>query len=351
MGGVKRVDATILLFLLQDGLTNGAIYALLGFALVLLFTVTRIIFIPQGEFVAYGALTFAVLRNGGMPPTLHLLLVFGAVALVFDVWAHRATFSPAMIMRQLGQKIGVPLAVWAMVWALRDTPRPPAADLLLTVAIVAPMGPYLYRIAFEPLAGASILTLFIAAVAVHIALTALGLAFFGAEGMRAGPLFDASITLGPLPVTGQTLAVYASAVALIAALWAFFGYTIYGKALRATAVNRAGARLVGIGTALAGRIAFALAATIGAISGVLIVPVTTIYYDTGFIIGLKGFVAAVAAGLVSYPVAGLAALAVGIAEAFASFHASAYKEVIVFALVIPVLLVRSLGAHDDHEEE
>ena len=96
------MDSTILLFLLQDGLTNGAIYALLGFALVLLFTVTRIIFIPQGEFVAYGALTFAVLRSGGTPATLHLLLVFGAVALVFDVWAHRATFGLAMILRQLG---------------------------------------------------------------------------------------------------------------------------------------------------------------------------------------------------------------------------------------------------------
>jgi branched-chain amino acid transport system permease protein len=116
-------------------------------------------------------------------------------------------------------------------------------------------------------------------------------------------------------------------------------------------VNRTGASLVGIGTGLSGRIAFALAATIGAVSGVLIVPVTTIYYDTGFIIGLKGFVAAIVGGLVSYPLAGLAALAIGIAEAFASFYASAFKEIIVFALVLPVLLIRSLGARDDHEEE
>lgn len=345
------MDATIFAFLLQDGLTNGAIYALLGFALVLLFTVTRIIFIPQGEFVAYGALTYAVLRSGGTPATVRLLLVFGAVAFLFELWSRRANLtSPAVLRHALG-KIGLPLAVWALVAVLAGVERPPVADLLLTVIIIAPMGPFLYRIAFEPMAGASILALFIAAVAVHLAMTALGLAFFGAEGMRAAPLIDASLTLGPVPVTGQSLTVYAAAMLLIGALWFFFGATIYGKALRATAVNRTGASLVGIGAGLSGRIAFALAATIGAVSGVLIVPVTTIYYDTGFIIGLKGFVAAIVGGLVSYPLAGLAALAIGIAEALASFYASAFKEVIVFSLVVPVLLVRSLGAHDDHEEE
>ncbi|MDB5533906.1 MAG: branched-chain amino acid transporter permease, partial [Hyphomicrobiales bacterium] len=71
------MDATILLFLIQDGITNGAIYALLGIALVLVFTVTRVIFVPQGEFVAYGALTLAMLDTGKVPGTVGLLLVFG----------------------------------------------------------------------------------------------------------------------------------------------------------------------------------------------------------------------------------------------------------------------------------
>src|SRR3546814_11382624 len=75
---------------------------------------------------------------------------------------------------------------------------------------------------------------------------------------------------------------------------------------------------------------FTLAAAIGALSGMLIAPVTTVYYDTGFLIGLKGFVAAIFGGLISYPVAAGGALFVGILEAFSSFWASAYKEVIVF---------------------
>jgi ABC-type branched-subunit amino acid transport system permease subunit len=74
---------------------------------------------------------------------------------------------------------------------------------------------------------------------------------------------------------------------------------------------------------------------IGAISGILIVPITTLYYDTGFLIGLKGFVAAIIGGLVSYPLTAAAALLVGGVEAFSSFYASNYKEVIVFTLDHP----------------
>jgi branched-chain amino acid transport system permease protein len=126
---------------------------------------------------------------------------------------------------------------------------------------------------------------------------------------------------------------------------------LYGKALRATAVNRIGARLAGIRTSLSGQIAFLFASVIGALSGILIVPIATLYYDTGFLIGLKGFIAAIIGGLVSYPLTAAAAIVVGIVEAFSSFYASNFKEVIVFTLLIPVLLLRSLAAPAVEEEE
>ena len=93
-----------------------------------------------------------------------------------------------------------------------------------------------------------------------------------------------------------------------------------------------------------------MAAFIGALSGLLIGPTTTILYDSGFLIGLKGFVAAVIAGLASYPVALVVALGVGLVEAFSSFWASAFKEVIVFALILPALWLRSRHVTDDEEE-
>ena len=74
------MDLSIASILLLDGITNGAVYALLGLATVLVFTVTRVIFIPQGEFVAYGALTLAILQTGKVPGTVWLLLIMAAVA-------------------------------------------------------------------------------------------------------------------------------------------------------------------------------------------------------------------------------------------------------------------------------
>ena len=78
-----------MLFLIQDGITNGAIYALLGLALVLVFAVTRVILIPQGEFVTYGALSYAVLATGKVPGTAWLAVAMGAVAFGLDLFAAR----------------------------------------------------------------------------------------------------------------------------------------------------------------------------------------------------------------------------------------------------------------------
>jgi branched-chain amino acid transport system permease protein len=246
--------------------------------------------------------------------------------------------------RSLALNVILPLVILGIAILAAGRASDVYTNFVLSLVIVAPIGLYLYRIAYQPIAHASVLVLLIASVGVHLALQGLGLVFFGAEGLRAPPISDASFALGPIQVTGQNLAVYGITAVLIVGLWLFFGRTLYGKALRATAVNRLGARLVGIRTTLSGQIAFLLAAVIGAVSGILIVPMTTIYYDSGFLIGLKGFVAAIIGGLGSYPVTAIAALVVGIVESFSSFYASNYKEVIVFTLIIPVLLVRSLSA-------
>jgi branched-chain amino acid transport system permease protein len=152
-------------------------------------------------------------------------------------------------------------------------------------------------------------------------------------------------------ISVQSLLVIGTSAGLIVALAAFFGRTLYGKALRATAVNRAGARLCGISPDFAGALTFALGALMCAFCGVLIGPITTIYYDSGFLVSLKGFVGAIIGGLSSYPVAAAGALLVGLIESFSSFWASAFKEVIVFTLIIPVLLWRSLTTHHHEEEE
>ncbi len=340
-----------MLFLVQDGITNGAIYALLGLALVLVFAVTRVILIPQGEFVTYGALTYASLAAGQMPGTAKLALALGIGAFAFDLFEARKALHARLVVRSVIVNMVLPAFVLALTLYFATQKPPVAICIALSLVIVAMIGLYLYRIAFQPLAHTSVLVLLIASVGVHLALQGLGLLFFGAEGQRGPAVLSGAFTAGALRFTGQSITVYAITVAFIVGLWLFFGLTLYGKALRATAVNRLGARLAGIRTTLSGQIAFLLASVIGALSGIMIVPITTLYYDSGFLIGLKGFVAAIIGGLVSYPLTAVAALVVGIVEAFSSFYASNYKEVIVFMLLIPVLLLRSLAAPAVEEEK
>ena len=344
------MDFSIASILALDGVTNGAIYALLALATVLVFAVTRVIFIPQGEFVAFGALTLAAFQLGKVPGTVWFLLAMAVIAALIDLLhGLRHGERPARVAKGLLRTLAYPVVVSALaIWLAPKNP-PMLVQALLTVGLVTPFGPLLYRLAFSALADASVLVLLIVAVGVHFALTGLGLFFFGAEGFRNPPFWDVRFNLGPLAFTGQTLIIFAASLAGIVGLALFFERSLYGKALRATAVNRLGARLMGISSESAGRLTFTVAAFIGALSGLLIGPTTTVFYDSGFLIGLKGFVAAVFAGLASYPQALLGALAVGLLESFGSFWASAFKEVIVFTAILPVLLWRSFV--DRHHEE
>jgi len=354
--GTEELDFSIAAILIQDGMTSGAIYALLALALVLVFSVTRVIFIPQGELVAYSALTMAALQSNKVPLSAILLLALGILAFIQQaIGIIRSAQHATTSTRDLGiaaiKFLLLPAAVAGISYAFAATPMHPVLQILLTLAIVVPIGPLTYRLVYEPLREASILVLLITSVALHFVLTGLGLLMFGAEGARTDAISDTRFDLGGLSVSAQNIIVIAAALCLIVALYLYFERSLYGKALRATAANRLGARLVGIGTAQAGRLALTLAAGLGALCGILIAPLTTIYYDSGFLIGLKGFVGAILGGLGSYPLAAAGALLVGLLESFSSFWASPFKEVIVFTLIIPVLLWRSLrNPHIDDED-
>ena len=338
------MDASIALILAQDGITTGAVYALLAVGLVLVFAVTRVIFIPQGELVAYGALTIATLQAGQRPATVWLLVAMGLAVFATDLWRRFAPGAqdrrPGVLLRSALANLLWPALMFGCTAVLPLQTLALPLQIVLTLAIVAPLGPLLYRLAYEPLAHSSVLVLLIVSVAAHFVLLGLGLVMFGAEGVRSQAFSDLRVDLGPLTLTGQGLSVIAASLLIMAALSLFFNASVAGKALRATAVNRLGASLVGIEVARSGRLAFLLAGLIGAFSGVLIGPVTTLYYDSGFLIGLKGFVGAIIGGLASYPIAAGGAVLVGLIEAYASFSASAYKEVLVFTLIVPVLAWR-----------
>ncbi len=342
------MDSQIALLLGQDGIVNGAVYGLMALSLVLVFSVTRVIFIPQGELVAFGALSMAALNTGKVPATLWLLLALSGLAWIVEAWRYRR--GVAVDWKST--------AVWALLFPalaclsiLVLHPASLALQAVTVLLLIMPLGPLIYRLAYRPLADATVLILLIVSVALHGVLVGLGLLFFGAEGSRTPAFSEARFDIGGMQVNGQSLVVVGVAFLLVLLMFLFFERSIVGKALRATAMNRVGARLMGIPTDLSGDLSFALAALIGAVSGLLIAPLTTVYYDTGFLIGLKGFVAAIVGGLASYPMALVGALLVGQLESFSSFWASAFKEVLVFALIIPVLWWRSLNSRHVEDEE
>ncbi|MGN6462700.1 MAG: branched-chain amino acid ABC transporter permease [Pseudolabrys sp.] len=341
----------IALLLVQDGISTGAIYVLVGLGIVLIFLVTRVIFVPFGDVVGYAALTLAALQLGQMPGTVWLVLTLAAIATAMEVYTLARQGDAHRIPRALLFYAVLPLLPAAVVYFASMHALPMWLATLLTIAVVLPISPLLYRIAFRPLADASVLVLLIVAVAVHFAMSGLALLYFGPEGFRTEPMTRAFFDLGALTISGQSILIVVSSAVFSFLLYLVFERTLIGKALRATAVNRVGARLVGILPSTTGATAFLIASLLAAISGILIGPIATLYYDSGFLIGLKAFVGAIIGGLVSYPATAVGAILVGIFESFASFWDSALKEVIVFSSLIPILIWQSFTSHTGVEEE
>jgi branched-chain amino acid transport system permease protein len=343
----------VALILSIDGLANGAVYLLAGIGLVLIFSVTRVVFVPFGDIAAFSALSLAAFEGGRLPPTVWLVLTLAALVLAIEVTSLARRGEHARIPRAIVLWGVLPILPCAAAWALTSAGgTTPALQILTAIALVVPLAPLVARLALQPVADASVLVLLIISLALHFLLSGLGLLFFGPEGFRTAPLAAGTFALGGGPsITGQVLLMITAALVLSALSFLVFERTVAGKALRATAVNRVGARLVGIRPARTAMLAYGFASLLAGLIGVLIAPVMTMYYDSGFIIGLKAFVAAIIGGLVSYPLTAVGALAVGVIESFASFWSGALKDAIVFSLLIPVLLLRSVFAADVEEEQ
>src|SRR5260221_8622949 len=130
------MDFSVASILMLDGATNGAIYALLALATVLIFAITRVIFIPQGEFVAYGALTLALLQLGKVPGTVYLLVVLALIAGVLDVVAGLRRGMPmnTVAVRAL-RSLVVPVVVLGLTLWAAPMKLPLLFQSLLTLAI------------------------------------------------------------------------------------------------------------------------------------------------------------------------------------------------------------------------
>jgi branched-chain amino acid transport system permease protein len=344
------MNAQIAAILAIDGIASGAIYVLIAIGLVLVFLVTRVLYVPFGDIAAFTVLTLAALETGQVPGTIWLVGVLAILASAIEAASLLRVGRAALLPRALLSYLLLPLIPAVVAWFVAPLGLGMPARIALAIVLILPIAPLLDRIVFRPIADASVLLLLIVALALHFALAGFGLLFFGPEGVRTQPLADARFEFFDVIISLQTVLVVGAAIVFSGLLFLFFEFTVAGKALRATSVNRTGARLVGIRPARAGTIAYLLASLLAGVSGVLIGPVTTVFYDSGFLIGLKAFVGSIFGVLASYPMTALGAVLVGLLESFASFWSSAFKEVIVFSILIPVLLWRSYAVGEIEEE-
>jgi len=326
-------------FLAVDGLINGAVYAQVALSLVLIYTVTRVVNIAQGEYAMFGALTLASFLEHRIPSTLFIAVLGLAASGLINAWRKR--HQPSRALLALVWPLGAAALLVAMTVGVVASQAGILVMMLASLLLVAALGPIVYHLTVSPIPNAGTIVLVIVSVGVQMVMQGLGLLFWGAKPYPVPPLATGEIVVGPAFVSYQSLWICAISLSMMAGLYLFFELTILGKALRATAVNRRGAQICGIPVALAGMISFFLAAAFSATSGMLVAPIITANYEMGFPLGLRGFVGSTMGGLGDYLLAIVGVLGVGVLESFAAYSVSSFRDAIVFLLIIPVLIWRN----------
>lgn len=279
----------MLLPLALAGTAAGCVYALVAFGFVLVWKATGVVNFAHGELMMLGAFAGLGLVSLGWPWPLALAgaAVIGAL---FGLLAERAVLRPL-----LGQ---------------------PHIPIVMTTLGLG----FMLKGAVTMIPGA------------------------GAETHALPTPFSAqTASVGATPLAADHLLVIGVTLLLGIALLGFFQQTQAGKALRATAQNPLGARLVGIAPGPMHGLAWALAAGLAAVAGVLLAPLTFVHAHLG-LIGLKALPAAVIGGFGSIPGAVAGGLLLGLVESFSGFYAPAgIRDSAAYLLVLAVLLLRPAG--------
>jgi branched-chain amino acid transport system permease protein len=298
LGSRKNLQLRHYIQLTIDGVRGGSIYALMALGFVAVYSVTGIINFAQGEFVMLGAMICLT---------------------VYDL----------------------------------ELPLPPAIKLVVAiiagVLLTTLIGIIVERATIYPARRAPVVTLIIITIGVTITLRAGALLVWGADpyvlpAFTTLALEDHIFRFGRVTLQAQNLWIWATLAVVLVLLYFFLERTIMGKALRACAINRRAAQLMGINPSRMSLLSFVMAASLGAIGGIVLGPVTRPIYDMGLMLGLRGFVAAIVGGLVSAPGAVVGGIVLGVVENIAAGVTNpTYKSVVSFIILIAILLFRPQG--------
>jgi len=273
---------------LITGLTVGSIYSMVAIGFNIIYNVTEIINLAQGEFVMLGGLVMVSLHVMGLP----IYLAFPA-----------------------------------------------------TVVIVTLVGMLLDRLAIHPIREPSVITLIIATIAASFIIKGIAMFIWGKDPLDL-PAFSGRnpiVVLGAV-IQPQYFWVIGFLIITVIVLTFFFEKTIIGKAMSACADNVDAASLVGINVNRMILLSFALSAAIGAVAGITLTPIALMEYDRGAMLAIKGFGAVVLGGLGSFPGAILGGLIMGTIESFgAGLLSSGYKDAYALIVLLAVLFIKPSG--------
>ncbi len=224
---------------------------------------------------------------------------------------------------------------------------------ILGVLSVTAVGGLVERLAIRPAKSRAVLILIFITIGVSILMRAVFKILWGTNQM-ALPSFsgDTPLLILRAAILPQSLWILAITIIVVILLHLFFGRSRIGKAMRAASFNPKAAALMGVNVNRMVLLSFALSGALGAVAGIIIVPITTLSYDIGVILGLKGFAAAVLGGYGNSVGAIIGGLTLGLLESFgAGLVSSTYKDVIAFAVLLLVLFMKPSGLLGYGEKE
>lgn len=282
-----------------QGVYLGAIYALVAIGFGIVFNASTILNFAEGALVMFGGMVaFAFSSKCGLPLYAAVLLSIVAGGVV-GFLTYRVVVYP--LWRRRSPMYAIIMATFGVMLILENT-------ALFTISSVG--------VGFPPFSS-------------------------------FGPFEIAGVRIGD-----QTIWIIITSLLLVAGLYLFFRYTIMGKAMRASAANRDAAALMGIPTGRMIMYSFVLCGLIGATAGVLITPAHGIAFNVSLPYALKGFCAAMVGGMGTIHGAILGGLLIGMMESFSvAFFPAGFKDVIVFAFLIVILIVMPSGFFKSLAEE
>ena len=288
---------------LVNGLTTGALYALVALGFSMVYGVLKLLNFAHGDLYMIGAYVgFFVIQW------------FGGAA-----------------------NVGIPVPLLLAIM------------FLLAAGVSGGLGVAIERFAYRPLRDAPRIAPLITAIGISFFLENAVLLLFGAQyRIYNTPEFislSSGIRIGSVTIDTVQIMVLVLSAALMAGLQLLVNRTTWGKQVRAVAADREAAEMLGINVNFTISMTFflgsALAGVAGVMGGLLFNQVTS---TIGFIVGLKAFTAAVVGGIGSIPGAMLGGLVIGVAESFVTgYISSTYSNLIVFGILIVVMLLRPTG--------